>query len=108
MLVLHGRRPGFRRHGGTGGRPVPHRVVHPPTNDTPAADSGFYETRPSPRRRSRPAGYRAPHPRFDPGVSMPGPLMRGDAGRARHNPDGVDAPRRPLRARVGVLEPTPG
>jgi hypothetical protein len=23
-------------------------------------------------------------------------------------PDGVDAPRRPLRARVGVLEPTPG
>src|SRR4051794_31261806 len=28
--------------------------------------------------------------------------------RAPQRPDGVDAPRRPLRARVGVLEPTPG
>ena len=35
-------------------------------------------------------------------------LTEGERSFRATSPDGVDAPRRPLRARVGVLEPTPG
>src|SRR5215212_1419518 len=41
-------------------------------------------------------------------IAIDGKTLRRSFDRRREGPDGVDAPRRPQRARVGVLEPTPG